>query len=43
MVFEKIKWSRLNISQIQKWINDNKKNKILKTNNFDTLKRLDIC
>ena len=35
---EKIKWSRLNVSQIQKWINDNKKNKILKTNNFNTLR-----
>ena len=35
---EKIKWSRLNVSQIQKWINDNKKNKILKTSNFDTLR-----
>ena len=36
--YEKIKWSRLNVSQIQKWINDNKKNKILKTSNFDTLR-----
>ena len=36
--YEKIKWSRLNVSQIQKWLNDNKKNKMLKTNNFDTLR-----
>ena len=36
--FEKIKWSRFNISQMQRWLNENKKNKILKTNNFNTLR-----
>ncbi len=35
---EKTKWSRNNISLVQKWLNSEKKNNLLKTDSFENLR-----